>query len=762
MSIPRCFRVALATLALLVLVSPSSSGFGQDPPRPVAGDPPKESQTTRTAPTPSQTRDVVTITASLVQVPVIVRLKSGQAARGLKKENFAIEEDGAPQIISTFTRVEGRFGLRSNSQEPAVEVQGDNEVEKVNPYRILILMDTHHLWREFKRAKDAALKFVKEEKAPEESVVVMSTHDDISALQDFSPDPERLVAAINRIKLRPFSVINMLGLEMTEYDAFEIDRGNRSVLSDFVNRYAIKNGVRLVGTGESSSLSTPPGTAQPGTSGDTVAGPARRSSTAAGSTPFMIPVRFVQTGGGGGGGGGTGGGGTGGGGGGGNTGGGGGGGRPGGDTVSPGGRGSSLGGDVGSSGLMTMPRTTVEAQVKQAAQEMVSQASLNTLRGLDSIREMIRRMGRLEGRKVVIMLSEGYFIGFGSRSTFPLEDHLRALIDVAARNDVTFYPIDARGLATSGITAEMSGSFSRQGPRMADAFARGNTGFNEAQSGLYALASGTGGLTYFNRNDLLGGFRRAVEDNTYYYVIGYAPTKLPDGKYRKISVKVNREGHVVRSRDGYFALAPGQDLALAKVSTVTVSEKEYKDAMKEATEAAKALQAGKGDEALKRFEKSIQIAPVNDRVFYYVGMIYQQKGDVPKAMEAYRRAIEIAPGKPDPSLALARVCFSQNNFDEAEKVLAGLVQALPGHAEALYLHAVAYEQQGKILEAYTSVTRAIELKPDGVEMYLVGGRLAIRVGKEDEGVAHLLKYVQLNGQHAENVRKFLEQNGQKL
>ncbi|MBI4470975.1 MAG: VWA domain-containing protein, partial [Acidobacteria bacterium] len=634
-------------------------------------------------------------------------------------------------------------------------------VEAVSPYRILVLLDTHHLWREFKRTKDATMKFIREEKAPEESVAVMSTHDAPAELQHFSSDPAALLAALNRIKPRPFISINTLGVEMTEYDAFEIDRGNRAVLSDYVQRFAIKNGIRLTGTGESSSLE--PGPGLPGSEADRdLAGtPAPSEATGEGGSASLRPVRFVQGGGGGGSGGG------GGGGSGGTTGGVGGGRNP------PGGgnpNDSGFGGRPGSGsdstgremGMMSMPRTSVEMQVKQAAQEMVSEASLNTLRSLESMREIIRRMGRLDGRKVVMLLSEGYYIGFGSRTGFPISNHVQALIDLAARNNVTFYPIDARGLVSTGLTAEMSGNFARTSPRMSEALSRESTSFTESQNGLHALASGTGGLTYFNRNDLLGGFRKAVDDNTYYYIIGYAPARPPDGKYRKITVKLNRDGYTVRSRDGYFALAPGQEIQLAKVSTATVSEKDFKAAMKEATEAAKAMQAGQLDEALKRFERSIQIAPVSDRVFYYVGRIYLEKGDGPKAVEALRRSIELAPSKPDSNLALARFYLGEQKLDEAEKVLGAFVLASPLHAEAQYIRGIALEQLGRVSEAYASIQQALAAKPDGVEMYMSAGRLAMRVGKEDEGVAHLRKYVEMKGQNAENVKKYLEQNGVKL
>jgi VWFA-related protein len=73
------------------------------------------------------------------------------------------------------------------------------------------------------------------------------------------------------------------------------------------------------------------------------------------------------------------------------------------------------------------------------------------------------------------------------------------------------------------------------------------------QQVLYALAKGTGGFEIFNTNDFLSGLQKIAKEMNEYYNLGYIPPhQAHDGSYHKISVKVTRDGVVLRYRTGYF------------------------------------------------------------------------------------------------------------------------------------------------------------------------------------------------------------------
>jgi hypothetical protein len=72
-------------------------------------------------------------------------------------------------------------------------------------------------------------------------------------------------------------------------------------------------------------------------------------------------------------------------------------------------------------------------------------------------------------------------------------------------------------------------------------------------AGAESLAADSGGFTVKNRNDLIGGFRQIAADTRNYYLLGYSPPRgQPDGRFRKIQVKVRRPGVEVRARKGYY------------------------------------------------------------------------------------------------------------------------------------------------------------------------------------------------------------------
>jgi len=68
------------------------------------------------------------------------------------------------------------------------------------------------------------------------------------------------------------------------------------------------------------------------------------------------------------------------------------------------------------------------------------------------------------------------------------------------------------------------------------------------------MASNTGGLAVINTNDFAPGIAQMFRENGSYYAIGYQSTDVRrDGSYRRIEVKVNRPGAIVRAKSGYYA-----------------------------------------------------------------------------------------------------------------------------------------------------------------------------------------------------------------
>jgi VWFA-related protein len=173
---------------------------------------------------------------------------------------------------------------------------------------------------------------------------------------------------------------------------------------------------------------------------------------------------------------------------------------------------------------------------------------------LGALNFVVRSLRQLPGRKIAILLSDGFPL-FGRRDgDTRILEQVRRLTDLANRSSVVIYSIDAKGLQTLMPTAadDMRGM---SGPRFAEQMARVRQRNFETQEGLSFLAQETGGFAVFNNNDINYGIQRALRDARSYYLLGFDPEDEKfDRKYHSIKVKVKRQGARVRTRAGFLGL----------------------------------------------------------------------------------------------------------------------------------------------------------------------------------------------------------------
>lgn len=195
---------------------------------------------------------------------------------------------------------------------------------------------------------------------------------------------------------------------------------------------------------------------------------------------------------------------------------------------------------------------------------------------LGAINYVIRGMGELPGRKSVMLLSDGFSLfstsANGFRDVNRVNDSLRRLVDLANRASVVIYTLDARGLVYTGLTAadDVSGLSTQQ---LHSVMSQRSDKLFDTQEGLVLLARQTGGLPILNNNDLSGGIRKVLDDQSY-YLIGYQPdaeTFDPaKRRFNKLEVKVRRPGANVRYRSGFFGIS---DEAIKRPTTQTAVQR---------------------------------------------------------------------------------------------------------------------------------------------------------------------------------------------
>ena len=175
----------------------------------------------------------------------------------------------------------------------------------------------------------------------------------------------------------------------------------------------------------------------------------------------------------------------------------------------------------------------------------------NTDRKLAAIEDAVKKLAKLPEKKVMIYITGGI-----SKTGVDNQAQLEASINAAVKANVAIFPIDARGLMGDPPGGAASSAASRgNGVYTGSQWNSQRSGINNSQETLVTLASDTGGKAFLDSNDLSLGIVQAQQEFRSYYILGYYTTNLTlDGKYRKITVKLNNNTTAkIEARPGYYA-----------------------------------------------------------------------------------------------------------------------------------------------------------------------------------------------------------------
>lgn len=193
--------------------------------------------------------------------------------------------------------------------------------------------------------------------------------------------------------------------------------------------------------------------------------------------------------------------------------------------------------------------------------EQFAQDSLGTLG------DVIRYMGRMPGRRMLIMASSGFF----SR-TDKVQHSQDKMIDSALKAGIVINTLDAKGLAADWVGGDPADG--------APTVLTGGSGgaFNALQDEILSderevssdsmsvLASSTGGKFFHNSNDLGGGLVEIAALPEVTYALSFYPDDLREnGVYHSLKVKVQGRSDVsISTRPGYFAQSHERNSPSAK------------------------------------------------------------------------------------------------------------------------------------------------------------------------------------------------------
>lgn len=210
----------------------------------------------------------------------------------------------------------------------------------------------------------------------------------------------------------------------------------------------------------------------------------------------------------------------------------------------------------------------------------VQSARTDLRRSAQAIRDAVRSLAGLPGRKAILYVSDGlpqrpgeslyqhmldlYGIAelrerdslTGQRFVDPFiealgenESHLfNSITREANAHQVTFYTLDARGAhGGTGLSAAYAELSTSPGGHMSLDSIRSQNLLEP----LIAMADATGGSSIFNTLSYDQALEKVADDFDSFYSLGYATPGGGDGKFHKIEVRVNQPGLKVRHRGGF-------------------------------------------------------------------------------------------------------------------------------------------------------------------------------------------------------------------
>jgi VWFA-related protein len=189
--------------------------------------------------------------------------------------------------------------------------------------------------------------------------------------------------------------------------------------------------------------------------------------------------------------------------------------------------------------------------VRERVRNILDEGARYTRAALSMLETTVRSLAPVPGRKVVVLLSEGFFLGRGTLSESAYD--VRRITDAATRSGTVIYSIDAGGLSLPAPGGEITEKF--LGAPSVAVRARVESGQDEnRREGMRAVAEETGGFAVLDDNDIGSGLKRILDDNEVYYLLAYEPVSpRRAGRFRSINVRLPaRPNLAARTRRGYF------------------------------------------------------------------------------------------------------------------------------------------------------------------------------------------------------------------
>jgi tetratricopeptide (TPR) repeat protein len=234
--------------------------------------------------------------------------------------------------------------------------------------------------------------------------------------------------------------------------------------------------------------------------------------------------------------------------------------------------------------------------------------------------------------------------------------------------------------------------------------------------------------------------------------------------FRK-AAELGKDDAVVQAKVGnYFADSKQQKEAvhffLAAVSLKQKSEDPVLINVREKL-AHVLLQMGEQDEAIKLLEAITKEDPLRFATFELLGELYEQKGDVDRALASYQHSLLLDASEPLNHLRVAELQVRMKRYDEAVETAKVTRAKFPDNPQAIYMLPIILSQAKKHTDAMTAFAAAqAEFEAEHEELlnasfYFAYGAAAEQAGLTEKAAELLKKCIELEPNSAAQAYNYL-------
>ena len=144
--------------------------------------------------------------------------------------------------------------------------------------------------------------------------------------------------------------------------------------------------------------------------------------------------------------------------------------------------------------------------------------------------------------------------------------------------------------------------------------------------------------------------------------------------------------------------------------------------------------------AVATLDDLVRVAPDSYRVDQIRAAAYMDSGESPKAVAAYRRALEKRPGLPGLRFALGQALEGMGSFEAARRSYEEELDQNPYHALARLHLGRLMLQAGQAAEALPHIRAAVEADPRRAESLLDLGRAYLEIGEHEAAIRELTSF----------------------